>query len=133
MPKTLTVARATDTDVIKVPLWIINPATGAAQQFMADLDTGNDHTCIHPRTLQQIGLVPNGRHLPVHGVAGSSVAQVATVSLGMHMDNGHQITVSSHQVAVLDSINCDILMGRDFLQWCDVSLRRGGTTTLTFD
>lgn len=38
MPKNLTLTSPTETDLVNVPLWIINPATGAAQQCLADLD-----------------------------------------------------------------------------------------------
>ncbi|MBY5325262.1 aspartyl protease family protein [Rhizobium leguminosarum] len=133
MPKTMTLQRPTDRDVIKVPMMMFNPVTEQGAAFEGDLDTGNDHTCVHPRVLQKIGVVPAGRHLPVQGVTGTSSAQVGTVTMGFKADNGASVTVHSHEVAVLPTINCDILIGRDLLEWCDVAITRGGTTILTFD
>nr|KZA98863.1 hypothetical protein A4A59_25240 [Rhizobium leguminosarum] len=62
---------------------------------------------ITPRVLQRIGAVVNGGHLPVQGVAGTSTAQVGTVTMGFKADNGETVIVHSHQVAVLSMINCD--------------------------
>ncbi|RVM58396.1 hypothetical protein CN128_09900 [Sinorhizobium meliloti] len=132
MPRTMTLQRASNKDLIKIPVWIIHPIANNAALFHADFDTGNDHTCVHPRVLHQVGARADGRHLPVHGVAGGAMAQVATVSIGFQMDDGHRITVTSHEVAVLPLTNCDILLGRDMLDWCDVSITRGGVTIITF-
>ncbi len=133
MPKTMTLTRHSDRDIIKVPMMVFNPVTEQGEAFDGDLDTGNDHTCVHPRVLQKISVVPNGQHLPVQGVTGTSSAQVGSVTMGFKADNGDTLIVQGHQVAVLPTINCDILIGRDLLEWCDVTITRGGTVTLTFD
>jgi Aspartyl protease len=133
MPKTMTLIRASDRDIIKVPMMMFNPTTEYGEPFDGDLDTGNDHTCIHPSVLQKIGVVTNGGQLPVQGVNGTSFAQIGTVTMGFKADNGDTIIVHNHQVAVLPTINCDILIGRDLLEWADIAIIRGGTVTLTFD
>lgn len=53
--------------------------------------------------------------------------------MGFTADNGGTLIVHNHPVAVLPTINCDILIGRDLLEWCDIAITRGGIVTLTFD
>lgn len=68
MPKTMTLQRPSHRDIIKVPMMYFNPMTEHGEGFKGDLDTGNDHTCVHPRVLEKVGVVSNGRHLPIQGV-----------------------------------------------------------------
>ncbi|MEQ1938050.1 retroviral-like aspartic protease family protein [Mesorhizobium sp. CN5-321] len=133
MTKTLTLRRSSPRDLIIIPLWVFNPDTEHGHQIAAQLDTGNDHTCLRQDVLDRIGATPSGRSLPVHGVTGSSSAQVTRLTLGFRMDGNGTVTVDRHEVAVLLHMSCEALLGRDILEWFDMTISRNGVVTITSD
>lgn len=132
MTETLTLKRAAVRDVILVPLTVFNTSTGGGVQINAELDTGNDHTCVRMELLNQLGVSVGGSGIAVHGVTGSSTAARAHLTFGFMCDGGKRITVDSHEIVVLPALSCPILLGRDMLEFFDVSLRRDGSATLSF-
>lgn len=133
MSKTLTIHRASPKDLIIVPLWVFNPDTEYGEQIAAQLDTGNDHTCLRQDVLDRIGATASGRTLPVQGVTGSSTARLSTLTLGIRMDGSGKVTINNHEVAVLSQMSCEALIGRDFLEWFDVTILRSGVVTIASD
>lgn len=129
MPQ-LTIARPSPKDPIKIPVAILNTTTDTLVWGVGLFDTGNDHTVVSKSFLDRSGVVINGDLLPVIGVTGNAIAQVAIVSLGIEFDGGHKVTITNHEVAVLAGTSEDILIGRDFLERFDISISRNGTFTM---
>jgi hypothetical protein len=124
--------RASPLDVIYVPVMVADTTIMKGGQLLADLDTGNDHTCIRRDVLETIGIPIVGRPMPVHGVTGSATGTVVTLFLGFEMDDGHKCNIEGHEVVVLDTMTTQCLLGRDTLCIFDVELRTDGTTILKF-
>ena len=133
MPKTLTLKRSSPRDPIIVPLWAFDPVSKNGKQIATQLDTGNDHTCVRKDVLDAIGAKATGKPVVVHGVTGSARARVATLMFRLDMDRGGQVQINNHEVAVVPSLSCEALLGRDFLEFFDVTISRDGTTILTCD
>ncbi|MEY9831090.1 hypothetical protein ABIA25_002905 [Sinorhizobium fredii] len=133
MARTLTLTRERDRDTIYIPIHIFDAGYTKGGEVAADFDTGNDHTCIRQNVFDAIGLVADGRTIQVNGVTGGAAGRTAQVNIGIQTDDGHKNTITNHEVVVLSSMTCDVLLGRDMLEFFDVSITRGGTTILTFD
>src|SRR5258708_18624992 len=116
MTRTLTVKRASPLDVIHIPVRVANTTNGNVHQILADLDTGNDHTCIRRDVLDGIDLPIIGRSMPLHGVTGSATGTVVKLHLGFEMDDKHRCNIEEHEVVVLDTMTCLCLLGRDMLR-----------------
>ncbi|WP_179875561.1 retroviral-like aspartic protease family protein [Sinorhizobium sp. BJ1] len=133
MPKTLTLTRESDRDTIYIPIHVFDVGYTKSGELAAELDTGNDHTCIRQNVFDAIGLVADGRMIQVNGVTGGAAGRTARISIGIETANGHKIKISNHEVVVLPTMTCNVLFGRDMLEFFDVAITRGGTTVLTFD
>lgn len=132
MTKTLTLKRSSPLDLIYIPVTVADTAITRAGEIVAELDTGNDHTCIRRDVLATIGISAAGRALSVHGVTGSATGTLAKLFLGFKMDDGHQCKINNHEVVVLETMSCHCLLGRDILRIFDVELRKDGTTILKY-
>jgi len=64
---------------------------------------------------------------------GGAAGRKAQVNIGIQKDDGHKNTITNHEVVVLPSMTCAVLLGRDMLEFFDVSITQGGTTMLAFD
>jgi hypothetical protein len=133
MTKTLTVKRSSPLDLIYIPVMVADPAMANGGQIVAELDTGNDHTCIRRDVLATLGISAMGRAMPVHGVTGSATGIVTKLFLGFEMDDGHRCNINDHEVVVLNTMSCQCLLGRDMLRIFDVELRRDGITVLKYE
>jgi len=130
MARHLTLKRSSPLDIIHVPVLVAFGGFMKAARIHAELDTGNDHTCIRRDVLNELGLPIIGRPMAVHGVTGQATGTVVRISLGFEMDDGHRCVVEEHEVVVLDTMSCPCLLGRDVLRIFDVELRSDGTTIL---
>lgn len=133
MPKTLTLRRNSAEDLILVPMMVFDPLLGNGTQVTAELDTGNDHTCLRRDVLERIGAKATNRLLTIHGIAGSTDATTAVVTLGLSMDGGGRVTIHKHEVGVVNSLSHEILLGRDMLKFFDVLSTRQGIITIVSD
>ncbi|KZY32281.1 hypothetical protein A3731_22355 [Roseovarius sp. HI0049] len=129
MPK-LTLKRAHSKDPIRVNVWVFSPATLKGVQTEGLFDTGNDHTTVSKQLLDSIGVPCTGRSLTVSGITGASVGQAAIVNLGFDLDWGDKVEIEGHEVAVVAGASSHVLFGRDFLEWFDITMKRGGRFTL---
>lgn len=129
MPK-LTLKRAHPKDHIYLTVTVTNPATNQSATRPALFDTGADHTVISKALADEIGLKGEGT-LGFNGAFASSVATKATVSMGILFDGAHPVNITDHEVALFDQLSGDVLLGRDFLEWFDVTISRDGTFTLS--
>lgn len=127
----LTIKRADSKAEIRIPVMVFGSATAPGSTVFGLFDTGNDHTVLSKAVVDTVGGTYTNRTLPVHGVTGSGNARVAVVTLGMEFDSGHRVTITDHEVAVLEGSDNHALIGRDFLERFDVTISRDGTFTLS--
>ncbi|KIC54511.1 MULTISPECIES: hypothetical protein [unclassified Leisingera] len=129
--KTITIDRFSPKDEILIPTYFFHPETMVGGVTQAQFDTGNDHTCVHAKLLKLTGELRPIRQIDVNGVTGGAVGRVVEATIGLETDCGGKITISSHQIVVVDGISCDALLGRDMLQYFDVEIFRSGKVRLS--
>jgi predicted aspartyl protease len=130
MPR-LIIRRSRAADPIHIRLHIFNPATGHGVAVVGLFDTGNDHTAIRRDLSERLGLAYTQKKLSVVGVTGASGAGTSIVTLGLDCDDAKKITIDDHEVAIVDRMSDEVLIGRDFLERFDVAIGRDGTFMLS--
>lgn len=117
--------------MIEVPLFIGPTFNGRNEidlsRIVGQFDTGNDHTVVRRDLLEEFDVALDGEMISLHGVTGSELAPSGLVEIVLLFDNGEQFRLHQHVVVASQGLRCDALLGRDFLQWFDISIRRDGT------
>jgi hypothetical protein len=124
-----TIVRSSPKDLIIVPMKLAIKGH-ATLTISAVLDTGADHTCISRKLLESAGVVLAGKSIGVVGISSKSEGTIVSVDLEFPMDGPDPICVTNHDVAAASLVGSDALLGRDFLQWFDVTIHKSGLVVL---